>query len=248
MELIAALDLLGGRARRLLQGDYGRPLEASADPLGLARQWLTAGVPRLHIVDLDGARDGSPVHAPLIAQICRLRAEVAPQVRVQSGGGLRDEDTVGQMLEAGVDEVILGSAAVVEPEFLGRCAVRWPGRAGAALDLRRGRVAVAGWREDVAADPHFLAERLLDAGASRLLVTDISRDGMAAGPNLELMAEFRERHPRAVLVCAGGVTTTADLAALASIGVDGAVVGRALLDGALDIGRALAACESGVPA
>ncbi|CAN5739380.1 1-(5-phosphoribosyl)-5-[(5-phosphoribosylamino)methylideneamino]imidazole-4-carboxamide isomerase [soil metagenome] len=248
MELIAAMDLLGGRARRLLQGDYGRPLEASADPLTLARGWLTAGVPRLHIVDLDGARNGRPVHARLVEQICRLRAEIAPQVRVQSGGGLRDEDSVAALIEAGVDEVILGSAAVVDPEFLGRCASRWPGRVGAALDLRQGRVAVAGWTEEVATDAHLLAERLLSAGAARLLVTDIARDGMAAGPNLELMAEFRERHPRAVLVCAGGVTTAVDLAALASIGVDGAVVGRALLDGSLDIGRALAACESGVPA
>ncbi len=239
MELIAAIDLLGGRARRLVQGDYARPVEASADPLELAGRLLAGGVRRLHVVDLDGARLGQQVNIEIIGSICAL---AAGSNKVQSGGGLRDEPAVERLLEAGVDEAILGSAAIAEPAFLGRCAARWPGRVGVALDLRDGRPAVAGWTSELDAAPFELAERLLGEGASRLQVTDVSRDGTGAGPNLALIGEFRSRFPDAILVAAAGVATAADLAALARTGVDGAIVGRALLDGSLDVAEALAAC------
>jgi phosphoribosylformimino-5-aminoimidazole carboxamide ribotide isomerase len=248
VELIAAIDLLGGRARRLEQGDYGRPLDAKADPPQLAREWLAAGVPRLHIVDLDGAREGRPVHLDLVARICRLAADIAPAARIEFGGGLRDEASVEAALAAGTHDVVLGSAAVRDPEFLARCAVRWPGRVGVALDLRDGRPAVAGWTSEVDDDAFELADRLLAAGATRLQVTDIERDGTGSGPNLVLMETFRRRFPTTTLIAAGGITTTADLAALARLAVEGAIVGRALLDGSLNIGAALAASTAGVPA
>lgn len=248
MELIAAIDLLGGRARRLEQGDYERPLDAEADPLELAREWLTAGVPRLHIVDLDGARSGRPVHLELIGDICRLVRDVAPDARIEVGGGLRAEESVEAVFAAGANEAIMGSAAIHKPGLLRACADRWPGRVGVALDLRAGRPAVAGWTSEVDIDAMELAERLLDAGAGRLQVTDIERDGTGGGPNQALMEAYRQRFPVATLVAAGGITTTDDLAALARLGVDGAIVGRALLDGSLDVTAALAACTAEVPA
>jgi phosphoribosylformimino-5-aminoimidazole carboxamide ribotide isomerase len=248
VELIAAIDLLGGRARRLVQGDYARPLDASADPLELARSFLAAGVPRLHVVDLDGAREGRPVNIGIVTAIADLRREVAPAARIELGGGLRDEAAVENVLAAGVDDVILGSAAIRDPAFLARCAMRWPGHVGVSLDLRDGRPSIAGWTAEVQDDALELADRLLAVGAGRLQVTDIARDGTNQGPNLELIAQFRRRFPHATLAAAGGVATAADVAALASIGVDGVIVGRALLDGTLDVSEALAACQSGATA
>ncbi len=248
MELIAAIDLLGGRARRLVQGDYGRPVAASAEPLELARSLLEAGVRRLHVIDLDGARQGRPVHDELVGRICRLAREVAPNAQVQAGGGLRDVASVELLMHAGVDDVLLGSAAVVRPEFVAECDRRWPGRVGASLDLRDGVPAISGWLDTSPADAYELATQLLTGGASRLAITDIARDGTGAGPNLGLLEAFRSRFPTALLLGAGGVATTADIAALAGLGLDGVIVGRALLDGTLDVGEALAACAPAVAA
>jgi len=246
VELIAAIDLLGGRARRLEQGDYDRPLPQVADPIELAAWFVAAGVRRLHVIDLDGARAGRPVNDTILGEIGRLASGAG--VRMEAGGGLRDAASVERLLELGVDEVLLGSAAVRDPLFLAACAACWPGRAGAALDVRDGQPQLDGWSAASDADPLELAARLLDAGASRLVVTDVARDGTARGPNLELMAELRARFPAAVLIAAGGVASTVDLAAVAGLGLDGAVVGRALLDGTLDVGEAVAACTEGAVA
>jgi phosphoribosylformimino-5-aminoimidazole carboxamide ribotide isomerase len=241
MELIAAIDLLGGRARRLFQGDYERPLEVSAEPRELAAVFISTGVRRLHIIDLDGARAGRPMNQEALTEICRQAAGAG--VRVQAGGGLRDEATVEAILGVGVDEALLGSAAIRDVAFLAGCAARWPGRIGAALDVRDGQPQLDGWVSGSSSDPYLLAARLLDAGASRLVVTDVARDGTRRGPNLELLADLRRRLPDGVLVGAGGIASTVDLLALAELGLDGAVVGRALLDGSLDLGEALAACQ-----
>jgi phosphoribosylformimino-5-aminoimidazole carboxamide ribotide isomerase len=246
MELIAAIDLLAGRARRLEQGDYERPLPQVADPLELATVFVAAGVRRLHVIDLDGARAGRPVNHDFLAEICRLASGAG--VRVEAGGGLRDISAVEVMFDSGVDEVLLGSAAIRDPAFLAACHERRPGRVGAAVDVRAGQAQLDGWSAASDTDPLDLVARLLDAGASRLVVTDVARDGTARGPNLELMAEVRVRFPAAVLIAAGGVATTLDLAALAGLRLDGAVVGRALLDGTLDIGEAIAACAEGAVA
>jgi phosphoribosylformimino-5-aminoimidazole carboxamide ribotide isomerase len=248
VELIAAIDLLDGRARRLYQGDYAQLLDVSADPLELARRFLLAGVSRLHVVDLDGAREGRPVNIGTVTAIAEQRREVTPAARIEFGGGLRDEAAVEGVFAAGVDDALLGSAAIRDPAFLARCVKRWPGRIGVSLDLRDGRPAVAGWTSEVDDDAFELADRLLAAGASRLQVTDIALDGTNQGPNLELIAEFRRRFPAATLTAAGGVATATDVAALGRIGVDGVVVGRALLDGTLDIGEAIAACAEGAVA
>ena len=250
MELIPAIDLLGGMARRLVRGDYRQPIEAQADPLTLAGRFLAGGVSRLHVVDLDGARDGRPTNLSVLDAICRLarQAPGATPVAVQAGGGLRTLESVEATLAAGAQRVMLGSAAVREPGFVAECAASWPGRVGASLDVRDGRPAVDGWQATIAADPLDLADRLLEAGAAFLVVTDTARDGTGQGPALEMMERLRRRLPRASLLCAGGIASTADLRALAELGIDGAVVGRALLEGTLDLDEALAACAVEVAA
>lgn len=242
MELVAAIDLVGGRATRLVQGDFDRPLPEREDPLELARTWVAAGVRRLHVVDLDGARNGRPMQAALVAEVAAAGHRAAPEARVEASGGLRTPDAVDHLLAGGVDEVILGSAALADPGFVAASAARWPGRVGVALDLRDGRPAVEGWTRDVSDDAMALAAQLLATGAARLVVTDVLRDGTREGPNLELMAALRARFPSATLAAAGGIARTDDLRALAELGIDAAIVGRALLDGSLDIGAALAAC------
>jgi phosphoribosylformimino-5-aminoimidazole carboxamide ribotide isomerase len=247
MELVAAIDLLGGRANRLVQGDFDRPLHDGADPVELARRWVAAGVRRLHVVDLDGARRGASTHLKVISRIALAAHAHAPDARVEASGGLRTLRDVEGAISIGADEVVLGSAALEDAEFLAACAVRWPGRVGAALDVRDGQLSVEGWSREVAGDALEVAGRLLDAGASRLVVTDVLRDGTGSGPNVDLMRRLRGRYPTAVLVAAGGVGTARDLRALAGLGIDAAIVGRALFDGSLPVAEALEACAARGP-
>lgn len=241
MELICAIDLLEGGAVRLRQGDYDRLAADAGDPLRLARGFVSAGCRRLHIVDLAGARAGRPVQATLVGQIASAAREEVAGVRVEAGGGLRRVEDVDALLDAGADEVILGTAAVDRPGFLAECAAVHPGRIVASIDLRSGRTALDGWTRTVADDPLALARRLLVDGASRLILTDADRDGTLGGPNLALLGRFRAALPDATLVAAGGVASADDLRALEAAGIDGAVVGLALLTGALDVATALAA-------
>jgi phosphoribosylformimino-5-aminoimidazole carboxamide ribotide isomerase len=247
VELIAAIDLVGGRATRLSQGDFDRPIHAGADPIELARAWVAAGVRRLHVVDLDGARAGRPVHGALIGRIAAEAHRAASDARVEASGGLRRRESVDAVLLAGSDAVILGSAAIADRGFLAGCAERWPDRIGAAIDLRDGRLSVDGWTRDVEGSLMAVAAQLIAAGASRLVVTDIQRDGTAIGPNVTLMAMLRERFPTATIVASGGIARPDELRTLAGLGIDGAIVGRALLDGSLSIPDALAACASETP-
>lgn len=241
MELIAAIDLFEGRSVRLRQGDYARRLESGRDPLELAARWAAAGVPRLHIVDLEGARAGEPRQLARLGEVVRAARAAAPAIRVQAGGGLRTPEAVAAVINAGADAAVLGTAALEIPGFLATCATRWPGRVLAALDLRDGRPALDGWLRANDADPLTAAGRLLDEGAAGLLVTDTRRDGMLAGPNLELLATFRAALPEAWLVAAGGIRSVGDLGDLRRAGIDGAIVGLALLTGALVLPDALAA-------
>jgi len=240
MELICAIDLLDGGAVRLVQGDFARRIPADADGPELARRFVGAGCRRLHVVDLAGARAGRPVQLPLVGAIVGAARDSADGVVIEVGGGLRREADVAAAL-AVADDAILGTAAIDRPGFLRACALAHPGRVSASLDLRGGRPAVDGWTRAGAADPIALAERLLDEGAARLVVTETSRDGTLAGPDLELLTSIRRAFPAAVLVAAGGVGSLDDLRALDAVGVDGAVVGLALLTGAVDPAEAVAA-------
>jgi phosphoribosylformimino-5-aminoimidazole carboxamide ribotide isomerase len=242
MELIPAIDLLGGSAVRLVEGDYTRRLESASEAVELASEWVRAGAHRLHIVDLDGARSGRPEQLRLASRVAAAARRAAPRpVTVELGGGLRTLEDMAAAFAAGIDDAILGTAAVESPELLAAAAATWPGRVGASLDLRAGRPALDGWTRTLDADPLELAARLLDAGASRLTLTDTVRDGTLDGPNLPLLERCRAAFPDATVIAAGGVAGTADLVALAAIGIDGVIVGRALLDGSLSIGDALEA-------
>ena len=239
MELICAIDLLDGGAVRLVRGDYDRRIAADADPAALARRFVAAGCRRLHVVDLAGAKAGMPAQLGLLAEIVAAARAVASGVIVEAGGGLRSAVDVDALLEH-ADEALLGTAAVEDPHFLRRCATAHPGRIAVSLDVRDGRPALDGWLRTGGDDVVALAQRLLADGASRLIVTDTSRDGTLAGPNLKLMVRLRAAFPNATLIAAGGIGSIDDLRALDAAGCDGAVVGLALLTGAIDPAAAMA--------
>jgi phosphoribosylformimino-5-aminoimidazole carboxamide ribotide isomerase len=239
MELICAIDLLDGGAVRLVQGDYARRIPAGIDAPRLAASFVAAGCRRLHVIDLAGARAGAPAQLELVAAVVAAARALAQGVLVELGGGLRTLVDVDAAL-AVVDEAILGTAAIDRPGFLRACADRHPGRISASLDLRAGRVALDGWERLGAADAPGLAARLVAEGAARLIVTDTTRDGMLGGPDLEGLAALRAALPAARLVAAGGVASIDDLRALDALGIDGAVVGLALLTGDIDPAEALA--------
>lgn len=248
MDLIPAVDLLDGLAVRLVQGDYQRRAAEGRDPLPLIRSWVAGGVRWLHLVDLEGARSGQPVHLELAARLAAAAREANPDARVELGGGMRTAEQVEAALEAGIDVAVLGTAAIEDPRLLGECAARWPGRIAASLDLRDERPALDGWlRTADGGDATRLATRLAAAGAAHLIVTDVARDGTKRGANLTLLARMRDALPSTRLIAAGGIGTADDLRHLAAIGVDGAVVGLALLDGSLSIEAAQTAA-SGSPA
>ena len=232
MVIIPAIDLLGGRAVRLEQGDFTRVTDFGPDPIALARGFAEAGATWLHVVDLDGARLGHWCHLDVIAEIA-----AAAGVPVQAGGGARDLTQIEAALERGVTRVIVGTAAT---ESLARTA-SWAARFGPrlifSLDTRDRRVLTEGWRNESAEDPVGLAEKLRDLGARRFIHTDTVRDGTLRGPDLSGLTALL---PLGVpVLVAGGVATYADLEAIRDAGAEGAIVGRALLEGRIELGPAL---------
>lgn len=235
-----AIDLREGHVVRLRQGDYARESRYAVDAIALADSHAQAGARWLHMVDLDGARTGEFANLRTIEAIAR-----AGRLAVQAGGGVRDEAGLRRLFDAGVARVVVGSIALREPEVV----ERWITRFGAeriviALDARCvggvWKLPSAGWTQDEAATLDDLAPRFAGAGARHLLCTDIARDGMLCGPNLELYAHLRRIAPALSLIASGGIRDIADLQALRASGVAAAVLGRSLLDGALDLAEALA--------
>lgn len=233
MIVYPAIDLRGGRVVRLRQGDYDAETRYPDDPLEVARRYASAGATWIHVVDLDAARDGTMRHRELIAAIARDTG-----LAVQAGGGVRAEDDVEALLGIGVARVVIGSLAVREPERV----AAWIGRFGAericvALDTRadaegRWRLPVAGWTEDSGVELDALIERYAaTSGIRHVLVTDIARDGMLAGPSIGLYGELSRRWSALAIQASGGIRDAADIAAAKSAGCAGAIVGKALLDG-----------------
>jgi phosphoribosylformimino-5-aminoimidazole carboxamide ribotide isomerase len=239
MELICAIDLLDGGAVRLVQGDYDRRVPADADAASLARRFVRAGCRRLHVIDLAGARAGRPTELEGLSSVVAAARAEAPDVVVEAGGGLRTRADVEAVL-ALADMAILGTAAIERPGFVRSCAEAAPGRIAASLDLQGGRPALDGWTRAGTDEPLAVGARLLSEGASRLIVTETSRDGTLGGPDLEVLGALRIAFPEATLVAAGGVASLEDLRALDAIGIDGAVVGLALLTGSVDPATAIA--------
>ena len=236
-ELIPAIDLLGGRCVRLSQGRYDAATVYDDDPAAVARRFVAHRVPRLHVVDLDGAKQGRPCNALSVRRI----VEAAGDVSVQLGGGIRSLDAVEAALAAGVARVVLGTVALREPELVHEAARRHPGRIVVGIDAADGRVAVEGWLETSETTAPELARRFEAAGVAAIVHTDIARDGMLSGPNLEASAEVADAVSIPVIV-SGGVASEEDVARAAGYlerGIAGAIVGRALYTGAVDLGRAL---------
>lgn len=239
MMVIPAIDLRGGRCVRLVQGRAEAETVFAEDPLAVGRAFAERGAERLHVVDLDGAFTGAPRHAGLIAELAR-----AVPVPIQVGGGLRDLGALEAFFSAGVRWAVLGTRAALEPAFLREACRSYPDRILVGVDAVDGRVAVDGWTRILERHAEDLAREAAAAGAAGVIYTDVRRDGTGEGPNLEATAALA-RVSALPLFAAGGIARLDDLRRLAAIpGVEGAVVGRALYTGAIDLGEALAACAA----
>lgn len=235
MLILPAIDLLDGACVRLRRGDYQRVTRFSEEPVTVARRFVAEGAAWLHVVDLEGARRGRPVHADVVHALVR-----AVDVPIQLGGGIRDARRAAAWLDSGVRRVILGTAAAERPAELARAVSRFgPGRVAAAVELDGGRVRVDGWRREADVGPEPLLERIAEAGVETLLYTDIRRDGTLASPDARGARRLAEAGWR-VLV-AGGVSSPGHVRALREAGAAGAVVGSALYRGTMTLAEALAA-------
>lgn len=238
MDVIPAIDLLAGRCVRLHQGDYNRVTTFSEDPRSQALDWQRQGAQRLHLVDLDGARQGRPVNDAAVAAITQ-----ALSIPVQLGGGVRSLERAEQLLALGLDRVILGTLAVEEPELVCRLAERHPGRIVVGIDARDGLVATRGWLETSTLPATEVARRFEGSGVAALITTDIATDGTLAGPNLAFLRTMAQASSLPV-IASGGVASLSDLLSLltlAPLGLAGVVIGRALYDGTVDLAEALQA-------
>ena len=235
MDVIPAIDLRGGRCVRLVQGDYDRETVFSDDPIAVARRWAEEGALRLHVVDLDGAREGRPVNDGIVRQIIE-----AVDLPVQVAGGVRDIDAIEGWLAAGADRVVLGTAAVRDPGLAAEACRRHGERIVVSIDARDGVVAVEGWREATEEQAEALLRRLAGLGVRRFVYTDINRDAMLQSPNYEAI-ETMVAASEAAVIAAGGVAEVAHLVRLAELGAEGAIVGLALYDGRVALPEALEA-------
>jgi len=236
MLIIPAIDIRGGKCVRLFQGDYGKETLYGEDPEELARRWIGQGAGFLHLVDLDGAREGIPRNREVIGRILKIAS-----VPVQVGGGIRSFADIEGYLSSGASRVILGTAAHDNPGFLAEVCRRWPGQIAVDIAARSGKAAVSGWTRETAMPALDLARRCEALGASWVVYTDILRDGAQQGINLEGTRLFA-RSLHIPVIASGGVATLADIAALLPLegeGVRAVIVGRALYAGTLDLREAI---------
>ena len=242
MEVIPAIDLLDGKCVRLYQGDYDRASIFNDNPVEVARQWASEGATRLHVVDLDGAKEGKSVNLPVIEAIAR-----AIDIPVQVGGGLRDRQLVSELLNTGVQRAILGTVAVENPELVTQLCSEFSDRIVVGIDARNGKVATRGWLETSEVDATMLAKQMAQAGAAAIIYTDIHRDGTLSGPNMDALRELAESIDIPV-IASGGVSSLTDLLSLLSlesVGVTGAIVGKAIYTGDVSLKEAVRAVGEG---
>ena len=233
MLILPAIDLRGGQCVRLRQGDYAQETVFGDDPAAMALRWVEQGATYLHLVDLDGARQGRPVNGESVRRIME-----AARVPCQLGGGLRSEEHIAEVLGWGVERVILGTRAFQSPDWLEAVCRRFPGRVCLGIDARAGRVAVEGWQHVSERTALDLARQCAGWPLAAIVYTDISRDGMLKGPNVEATAELAAA-VRVPVLASGGVTSLDDVARLARRGLHGCVIGRALYEGRLDLAAAI---------
>ena len=250
MELYPAIDVRGGRCVRLRRGDYGEETVYDDDPVNVAERFMAAGARWIHVVDLDAARTGSPVNARVVANLAR--AVGAAGGAVQAGGGVRSEAAAHALWQAGVRRVVLGTAAVEDPALVGRLAAANPGGVAVGLDTRDGKVAVRGWVDDSGTGAEEVLARLGDTGIAAVVVTDIGRDGMLAGPDSDGLQALLDV-TLVDVIASGGVSSVDDVVELARLRgassgkrLAGAIVGKALYEGRLTIEEGMAACAASV--
>lgn len=233
MQIFPAIDLRGGQVVRLYQGDYGQEAVYGQDPCAYAREFIKAGASFLHVVDLDGARDGAPANFESIAALVKQGG-----MFVEVGGGIRTEERIAQYLELGVGRCILGTAAVQDFDFTRRMAQKYGGRIAVGVDARDGYAAINGWKELSSEKGVDFCRRLRDAGVKAVIYTDISRDGACQGTNLELYREL-VKIDGLEITASGGITSLEELRELDRTGVQAAILGKALYDGLLDLGTVI---------
>lgn len=244
MYIYPAIDLYGGKAVRLLKGDYARMTVYSDDPVSVAGDFAAAGVSHIHLVDLEGAKAGKPANLDTIAKILDTIAKIveATHLFAEVGGGIRDMETVESYLSIGVSRVILGTAAVTDPDFLKAALRKYGGKIAVGVDLKDGYVAIRGWTEtsDLKAEDFF--GKMQNLGVKTIICTDISRDGAMKGANRELYRELSEKFA-IDLIASGGVSNLEDVTALAAMGLHGAIIGKAYYIGAVDLKQAVEAAK-----
>jgi phosphoribosylformimino-5-aminoimidazole carboxamide ribotide isomerase len=241
MLIMPAIDLRGGKCVRLRQGDYSQETVFGDDPEAMARRWVGSGARALHLVDLDGAKAGKPVNGKVIRHIVE-----AIDVPCQVGGGLRTEADIQAILEAGVARVVLGTRALQDPAWVRQMANEYPNRIVIGLDARDGKVATHGWLNTSNASVLDVAREFANWPLYAIVYTDISRDGMLEGPNVDGIAELAAAVPVPV-IASGGVTTLQNVRDLMAINVFGCIIGRALYEGQIDLTTVLEMVESGKP-
>lgn len=234
MELFPAIDLRGGAAVRLLRGDYKQMTVYSTSPVEVAKSFAAAGARYLHLVDLDGAKDGGTPNCELIAQIVSESG-----LLTEVGGGIRNMQAVEHYLNAGARRVIIGSAAVTDPDFLREALLRFGEKIAVGVDLKDGCVAIHGWTETSKLDGYAFIESMQELGVKTIICTDISKDGAMQGVNAELYRELKRRFSLDI-IASGGVSGLSDLETLSSIGVRGAILGKALYTGGIKLEEAIA--------
>ncbi len=238
MQIWPAIDLLGGKCVRLQQGDYQRETVFADDPTVMAAKWKEAGTKYLHLVDLDGAKDGSQVNGEVIRRIVAETGLIC-----QVGGGVRDESTIERLLGLGLGRVIVGTRALRDPQWFAEMATKYPQRLVLGIDARNGMVATDGWLETSTTSAIALAQQIagMTADVAAIVYTDIARDGMLSGPNFEQLAEMQGATSIPV-VASGGVTTLDDIERLKQMQSPAAILGRALYEGQLDLVEVLRRC------
>jgi len=244
--IIPAIDLKDGRCVRLKQGDMASATVFSDDPVAMARHWAAQGAKRLHVVDLNGAVAGKPKNEKIIRQMITA---VGEQMEIELGGGIRDLDTIETYLDAGVSFVVIGTAAVKNPGFLSDACYAFPGHIIAGLDAKEGKVAVEGWSKLTGHDVVDLAKKFEEYGVEALIYTDIGRDGMMNGVNIEATLKLAQAI-KTPIIASGGLNGVEDIQTicekLVPEGVIGAIAGRALYEGKLDLKKAQAAADQAI--
>ena len=233
MNIFPAIDLIGGQAVRLVKGDYGKVTVYSNSPAEVAKSFEECGASFMHIVDLDGAKDGSTVNFDTVKEIV-----LGTSLSVEVGGGIRSMDTVKRYVDIGVDRVIIGTAAVKDPEFLKEAVEAYGDHIAVGVDVKDGMVAIKGWTEVSEFSCYDFCEKMQSVGVKTIICTDISKDGMMSGTNRELYRELYDEFSLNI-IASGGVSSMEDVSVLSNMGLFGAIVGKAIYTGAIDLSDAI---------